>query len=361
MKKVALTLVVVGICSIALSKAQNRPQEPTAPFSYHAEEVVFENTADSLQLAGTFTYPKTGISFPAVVLINGSGPQDRNSELMGHKPFLVLADYLTKHGIAVLRVDDRGTGQSEGNYNDSGLEDFVRDTESALHYLQNRKEIDPAKVGLIGHSLGGIIAPILAGNPDHNIAFTVLLAAPGVPGNELMLLQKELIERKMGVPELGVAQGQAAMRGAYDIIIQSAEPVDSLQSRLKNYFTGIWGGQVPEAQLDMIARQLGLPWLTDLIRYDPQPALSQTTCPVLALNGANDLQVPAEQNLKAIETILQEAGNNNVTIKELEGLNHLFQESKTGLPAEYAQIEQTFSRQALEFIKDWVLVVIEED
>ena len=221
MKVKYLFLIISTTFSFTLYAQINRPQEPKAPFKYTAENVKFKNNfTDSITLAGTLTYPKEGTNFPAVILISGSGPQDRNSEIMNHKPFLVIADYLTKNGIVVLRLDDRGTGESEGNYNETGLNGFVNDTKSALEFLKSRKEVNHTKIGLIGHSMGGVIAPIVASeNPD--ISFIVLLAGSGIRGDQLMLLQKEKIERKMGVPELGIIQGQNNMKGAYDIILKS--------------------------------------------------------------------------------------------------------------------------------------------
>jgi hypothetical protein len=353
MKTKLLYFIITTITSFNLYSQNNRPQEPKEPFEYISENVVFKNNLDSISLAGTITYPKMGSDFPAVILISGSGPQDRNSELLNHKPFLVLADYLTKRGIAVLRVDDRGTGESEGNYNETGLNGFVNDTESAFEFLKTRKEINHSKIGLIGHSLGGIIAPIIA-SEDTDVSFIVILAGSGIRGDKLMLLQKEIIERKMGVPEIGITQGQNNMKGAYDIILKSNENQTELQVELKNYFTKVFGAMLPESQIQTISEQMSIPWLTDFIKFDPQTALSKTKCPVLALNGANDLQVPSKENLETIEKILKENGNEDVETKQLENLNHLFQESKTGLPNEYATIEQTFSPKALEIIAEWI-------
>ena len=339
--------------SVNLHSQNNRPQEPKAPFDYEIENVEFRNNLDSISLAGTLTYPKTESDFPAVILISGSGPQDRNSELMNHKPFLVIADYLTKRGIAVLRIDDRGTGKSEGNYNETGLNGFVNDTKSAFEFLKTRKEINHSKIGLIGHSLGGVIAPIIASD-NEDISFIVLLAGSGLRGDKLMLLQKKLMEQKMGVPEAGIAQGQDNMKGAYDIILKSNNNKIQLQKELISYFTKVFGAMLPESQIQTISEQMSIPWLTDFIKFDPQTSLSKTKCPVIALNGSNDLQVPPKENLEIIEKVLSENENKDVEIKQLENLNHLFQESKTGLPNEYATIEQTFSPKALEIMAEWI-------
>ncbi len=353
--KTTTFLIFFTTIAISNSYTQNsRPQEPQDPFGYTSENIIFENKMDGIMLAGTFTYPKTGTNFPAAVLISGSGPQDRNSEIMGHKPFLLLSDYLTNNGIAVLRVDDRGVGESEGIYNEAGLDNFVRDTKATLDYLQTRNEVDKSKIGLIGHSLGGIIAPIIADGSD-SLSYIVLLAASGIPGNSLMLLQKEKIERKMGVPEISIAVGQNNMKGAYEIILGSKDNREELVTQLKDYFSSVFGAMVPESQINSISESLSLPWLVDFIKFNPQDALKNTKCAVLALNGSNDVQVPAKENLEAIGKILEENGNRNFEIIELENLNHLFQESETGLPNEYETIEQTFSPDALKIISDWII------
>lgn len=351
--KHSLLFIFVSLSWMAMAQS-NRPQEPKAPFNYRSQEVVFTNEVDSIQLAGTLTYPKKGKNFPAVILISGSGAQDRNSELMNHKPFWVIADYLTRNGIAVLRVDDRGTGDSEGDYNETSLLGFANDTESAFDFLKRHKKIDASKIGLIGHSLGGAIAPWMASMND-DIAFIVMLAGPGLRGDKLMLLQKELIERSMSVPEAAIELGQKNIGGAYDVILESNGNREQLEGDLKAYFTEVFGNVLPESQIDILAEQLSYPWLADFIRFDPEIPLSKVKCPVLAMNGGKDLQVPSKQNLEAIEAALKDNGNEDVTVIELENLNHLFQECETGLPTEYAEIEQTFSPDALKIMGDWIL------
>lgn len=353
MKSTTLLSILLITITFNFFGQNNRPQEPQEPFGYNSEDIFFENKADSVVLAGTFTYPKTGSGFPSVILISGSGPQNRNSELVEHRSFLVIADYFTKNGIAVLRVDDRGTAESEGVHNQTGVEGFVRDTKSALEYLKTRKEIDKSKIGLVGHSLGGIIAPIVA-SESNDVSFIILLAAPGMRGDKLMLLQKEKIERKMGVPEFAITMGQENMKGAYKIISESGADQEELENSLKKYFSEVFGPMLPENQLNAISAQMSYPWFVDFIQYDPETVLSKTKVPVLVLGGSNDVQVPAEENLGAIEKILKESGNNDVKVVEMENLNHLFQESETGLPTEYAVIEQTFSPEALKIMADWI-------
>jgi len=354
MKKYLIFLVSALLVSIEAYSQVNRPQEPKPPFDYTIEEVTFKNETEGITLAGTLTYPAKGSKFPAVILISGSGPQDRNSEIMNHKPFLVIADHLTKKGIAVLRVDDRGTAESGGNYNESGLNDFVADTKSALDFLKGHKKINRKQIGLIGHSLGGNIAPIVATERESDVAFIVLLAGSGIRGDELMLLQKATIERKMGVPEAAVMQAQNNMKGAYDIILNSAAEPEEIQIELKKYFTDKFGGMIPEKQVEAIAKQMTMPWFSDFVKFDPEEVLQKVKCPVLALNGANDLQVPSKENLAAINKALEAGANKDYQTQELEGLNHLFQESETGLPNEYSSIEQTFSPLALDIITEWI-------
>lgn len=331
----------------------SRPQEPLEPFSYQTEELSFKNKKDSVMLAGTLTYPMEGSKFPAVVLLSGSGPQNRNSEYLDHKPFLVIADYLTKNGVAVLRFDDRGTGLSEGNHNQTSLEGLVNDAESAFEYLKSRPEIDRSKVGLIGHSLGGLIATIIASD-NKGVSFVILLASPGMRGDKLMLLQKEQMERKMGVSESVIAVGQQNMRGAYDLVLKSGQDLAQLEQELFEYYNGLFGQRVSEEVLKSLSKKLSIPWTVDFIKLEPKEYLQKLRCPVLALNGSKDMQVPAEENLAAIAENLEGLNMANQEVGELKGLNHLFQECKTGLPDEYAKIEQTISPIVLNFMLGWI-------
>ncbi len=354
MKLPILSLFVFLMIPTIFFGQDKRPQLPEAPFPYNSEVVSFQNEFDSVRLAGTLTYPKKGTNFPAVVLISGSGPQDRNSELFGHQPFHVIADYLTKKGIAVLRVDDRGTGESEGTYNETNLAGFIRDTEYAVAYLKTRKEINSKKIGLVGHSLGGVIAPMIASKPNSDVDFVVLLAGTSLRGDRLMLLQKELIERKMGLPDAAIVAGQKNIGGAYDIILKSNWTSDSLISQLKTYFNSVFGEAIPAVQIEAMSRGFAVPWLIDFIKYNPVENLEKVKCSVLALNGSNDLQVPAKENLSLIKTTIEQNGNPDVTVIELPKLNHLFQTSETGLPDEYQTIEETFSPKALKIIAKWI-------
>jgi len=331
-----------------------RSQEPTKPFPYYSEDVKFENTKDKIVLAGTLTLPKKNGKFPAVILISGSGPQNRNGELLGHKPFLVLADYLTKNGIAVLRFDDRGTAKSTGNFKNATTFNFVTDVEYAIKYLQTRKEINKNNIGLIGHSEGGIIAPIIA-SKNKNIDFIVLMAGSTLRGDKLLLLQKYKIETQMEINKQIIETNQQIFAGAYKIILNEKIKQEVLSDTLSKYFTSKYGKALPENQKEALINQLTSPWMINFIRLDPAIYLKKVNCSILAINGDNDLQVPSKENLKIIETIFKNSKNTDVEIKELENLNHLFQESQTGLPNEYGTIEQTISPIVLKIISDWIV------
>jgi len=339
----------------------NRPQDPAKPYPYYSEEVTFENKNDNFTLAGTLTLPKKEGKFPVVVLITGSGPQNRDEELMGHKPFLVLSDFLTRNGIAVLRYDDRGTFASKGNFAKATSADLSTDVEAAVEFLKTRKDIDLKKIGLIGHSEGGIIAPMVAAN-RKDIRFIVLMAGTAIPGGELLLLQQELIGRGMGMKEEDLKKTAEINRDAYHIITENND-TSILKTELKD-FIKLKIKEVPGIEIpkdgnvdDIVKTQLTLltsPWMMSFIKYNPAYTLEKVKCPVLAINGSKDLQVPASVNLPAIENALKKGGNKNVRVKELPGLNHLFQECTTGLPSEYATIEQTISPVALNEITNWI-------
>ncbi len=339
-----------------------RPQEPVKPYPYLSEDIVFENKKDTIQLAGTLTLPKGAGVFPAVVLISGSGPQNRDEELMGHKPFLVWSDFLTRNGIAVLRFDDRGTAASKGNFKTATTPDFVSDVEAAVQYLKTRKEIDKKKIGLIGHSEGGIIAPMVAAG-CKDVSYIVLLAGTGVPGNEILLLQQELIGRANGISEADLQKSQQINKGAFDIIIRTKDTekrkVD-LNNYLKQAFEQDTTLEIPQGitKDELISKQvsqLTSPWMVYFITHDPAPVLQKVKCAVLAVNGDKDLQVPAQVNLEAIKKALDKGGNKKVTTKIFPGLNHLFQECKTGSPSEYAAIEQTISPAVLNEVTQWIV------
>lgn len=342
-------------------KAPERPQNPKAPFPYAAEEVTFANVEANIKLAGTLTLPDTKGKVPAVVLISGSGPQNRDEELMGHKPFHVLADHLTRNGFAVLRFDDRGVGQSEGNFAKATSFDFATDAKAAIDYLKTRSDIDASKIGLMGHSEGGLVAPIVASQHPDDVGFIVLLAGPGLPGSQIILLQQELIGRASGASETELELGRRANEQIFAQVYKSKDP-EVLRTEITNVLKTfidekpeiVPQGLSPEQYISMQLSQLLTPWMLNFLTYDPVPALEKVRCPVLAINGEKDLQVPPKENLSKIAEALQKGGNKKVTTLELTGLNHLFQECETGAPSEYAQIEQTMSPKALDAITGWL-------
>lgn len=342
-----------------------RPQEPVKPYPYYSEDLTFENKSAGIELAGTLALPKKEGVFPVVVMISGSGANDRNEEMLGHKPFLVISDYLTRNGIAVLRYDDRGTHQSEGDFSKATSLDFASDVEAAVAYLKTRKEINKKEIGLIGHSEGGLIAPMVA-SKSKDIAFIVLLAGPGIPVDQLLVLQSYLVGKASGMSDKDLAKAEILNRGIYEIVKKSTN-TDQLKTDLTNYFkkeikkdtlVKMRAGETEDEFIKSKVDAISTPWLQYFLKYDPSPALEKVKCPVLALNGSKDLQVPPKEDLKGIKEALAKGGNKNVTTIELPNLNHLFQECTTGSPDEYGTIEQTFSPTALTEILKWIKMQI---
>lgn len=334
-----------------------RPQTPQSPFPYEIREVSFANENDSsIILSGTLTIPKGDGKFPAAVLISGSGAQNRDEELLGHKPFWVLADYLSRNGIAILRYDDRGTAKSTGNFSTSTTYDFSYDAQSAFDFLRKQKNINSKQVGFIGHSEGGVIAPMIAARAQ-NIAFIVSLAGSGLPGDEVLLLQQEAIYTAMGIGKDEIEQMKNVNKNLFEMVKNitdsaqlSAEMTDYLKKIAKEN-----NQTIDENTIKNQLSQLDNVWMKYFIRYNPQTAWENVQCAVLALNGEMDLQVPYNENLTAIKTALEKGGNKNVTIKSFPQLNHLFQPCTSGLPAEYGKIEITISEDVLKTIADWIL------
>jgi uncharacterized protein len=338
-----------------------RPQTPRSPFPYKTEDVTYQNQAAGVTFAGTLTKPGGAGPFPVVILISGSGPQDRDETIFQHKPFLVLADSLTRRGVAVLRVDDRGVGGSSGKISEATTEDFAGDVLAGIAFLKSRSDIDTHKIGLIGHSEGGLIAPLVAARaPD--VAFIVLLAGTGLPGDEILYRQGQLVMKAMGADAKALERQRETQKRLLEIVksekdqakatAQLREAVKKLISELPEAERKAAGDG--EALLSAQVEQVNSPWFRYFLTFDPRTALAKVRCPVLALNGSKDTQVPAKENLTEIENALKKAGNNQVTIRELPGLNHLFQTCKTGAPGEYAVIEETIAPSALDAVGEWV-------
>ena len=331
-----------------------RPQTPQPPFPYREEEVSFESPGQGVTLAATLTLPKGNGPFPAALLIAGSGPQDRDEAIAKHRAFFVIADALARKGIAVLRYDKRGIGKSTGNTDAATTMDLAADAQAALNYLKSRKEIDAARIGLIGHSEGAIIAPYLAGK-SKDVAWLVLLAAPATKGEDTLLNQSELIGRAGGLTDDQIDASLEFDQVAYKLVRQEKDP-DVLSEKLVGLVkdSGL-DAALPPAALETQLRMLMSPWFRFFLEYDPLPNLKSVKCPVLALYGLKDLQVAAKSNEPLLKQAFEESGNTQVEVKELPELNHLFQHAYMGTPSEYAAIEETFSPEALALLVDWAV------
>lgn len=352
---------------LTLARSNNneplRPQTPQKPYPYSVEEITFRNKEEKITLAGTLTLPTGDNKNPAVILLNGSGPNDRDESLFGHKPFWVLADYLTRQGIAVLRYAKRGVGKSEGEYFTSTTEDFANDAAAAFQYLKSRSEIDTLNIGLIGHSEGGVIAPMVA-NKYKNVSFIILMAGMGITGTELPLAQHQAIFDKTSLSAGEKEKLNQLLIGIYESVTDWTDYVgtDKERSKLEEQLSVLWQ-HLPiqtqkEAPKDIFVEKtmanIASPWFRYFLKINPQDYLMELKIPVLAINGENDTQVNYKTNLTKIEEALKKADNKNYTIKSYPQLNHLFQESETGEIREYGKIKQTISPTVLQDITNWI-------
>lgn len=341
-----------------------RPQEPKPPFLYHSEVVTFRNEKAGIDLEGTLTLPEKNFNSLVAILVSGSGPQNRDEELLGHKPFLVISDHLTKQGIGVLRYDDRGVGKSEGDFKKATSKDFSEDVEAAVKYLKKERKFE--KIGIIGHSEGGMIAPMVAAN-DAEIGFIVLLAGPGTRCDELLLKQQELIGRANGASQKDLSDSRKINAEIFRLINKHKEETKlnsavkkALESEIIKNPAIIPQGQKQNEFIDKQIKDLSNPWMLYFLRFDPKKYLSKVKCPILAVNGQKDLQVPADDNISTIKKITAKSGNKSVTTKIYPNLNHLFQTSRTGSPAEYPLIEETFSEEVLNDMSKWINEVVKK-
>jgi uncharacterized protein len=350
------------------TKGPNRPQTPVPPFSYNSEDVEYDNADKNIHYGATFTYPKGTGPFPTAILITGSGQQDRDETIFGHKPFAVIADYLTKRGYAVLRVDDRGMGKSTGDVMNATSADFAKDVEVGLAYLRTRKEVDKKRMGMIGHSEGGLIASIVAaGNPD--IDFVIMLAGPGETGANVLLEQSVKIMEMDSVPvDAATAYGVIYKKVEEDIMAPKNDTTDLYTEILADFSQ--WRKSQPTSILNALkvntdgsddkkitmeyVKGFALPWIKYFLKADPQPLIEKFTCKVLAIDGSKDIQVIEPINLNAINTALKKSKSPEYETKLIPGLNHLFQHCKTCTVDEYGQIEETFAPEALQIMGDWL-------
>jgi uncharacterized protein len=340
----------------------NRPQEPKKPYPYDEEQVSYRNEKDNIKLAGTLTVPRGGGKYPVVLLITGSGSQDRDETIAGHRPFLVLADHLTRNGIAVLRVDDRGIGGSDMGSLSVTSENFAEDVLAGVNFLKQRKQIDPRMIGLIGHSEGGMIAPMVAAR-SKDVSFIVLLAGLGQRGEDVIYAQTELIQKTQGTPA-ETTKHTIALARKINAIVKAETDGMRIEQRINEEIAayeatlGDSHKELFKPAASSVKSYLPIyktPWYRFFITFDPAPVLKNVKVPVLALNGEHDLQVPAKENLDLIAAGLKAGGNVDVTVKAFPRLNHLFQTSQTGLLSEYGQIEETMSPEVLKTVSDWIL------
>ncbi|MDR3694457.1 alpha/beta fold hydrolase [Mucilaginibacter sp.] len=353
----------------SLSADKVRPQTPKQPYGYHSEDVEYDNADKSLHYGATFTRPDGDGKYPAVIIISGSGTQDRNGTMLGHQPYWVLADYLTKNGIAVLRVDDRGAGKSSlgTDTNNKTSVDFSYDVEASLNYLETRTDVDKKHLGLIGHSEGGMIAPMVAAR-RNDVAFIVLWGGPGVNGAKILTEQSALALKEKGMDSVSVAAYKKLHFSILSLFAMSATKADLDQQippvveawKKEQTQKTLDALNVPNATMEDIEKvydgMYSSGWLRFFISYDPATALSKVKCPVLAVTGEKDTQVDAAENLGRIKDVLTKSGNKDFEVKTIPGLNHLFQTAHTGDVSEYEQISETMSPVAMNIICSWIKI-----
>jgi pimeloyl-ACP methyl ester carboxylesterase len=342
------------------SAEPKRPQTPKPPFPYTSEDVTYHN--GDVVLAGTLTIPKGDGPYPAVLLISGSGSQDRDETIFEHKPFWVIADGLSRHGIAVLRVDDRGVGGSKGDVAHATSEDFAKDVEAGVAFLKSRPEIRKNAIGLAGHSEGGIIAPMVAAE-DPDVAFIIMLAGPAVPGADVLAAQNELLARAEGATKAEAKERAEDNRKLTGLVVagaDSAQIAAMVRKVIEDQAKSMTPGEQEKLKKNMDSlvqaqtKSLMSPWMHFFLTYDPRPTLAKVKVPVLALYGEKDLQVPPDQSVSELEKALEKAGNKDVTVRVYPNLNHLFQTAKTGAISEYYTNEETFNDAPLEKMESWI-------
>lgn len=371
----SLPLDMKRTSDVATEKKVNRPQTPKPPYPYKSEEVTYFNADKSIQFGATFTVPlpEPGVEYfrapvyPTVILITGSGQQDRDETIFNHKPFAVMADYLTRQGIAVLRVDDRGIGKTSGNFSISTTADFEKDVETGIEYLKTRQDVDTGNIGLIGHSEGGMIAPMVAAE-RKDVKFIVLLAGPGVKISELMEQQNVDVMAGAGISKKDLDQFRLLYKELLALILKNNDTATAKHlaadafkkwqegksaSTVMNT-TGVKDEKSMLIYINSLVAEFNKPWFNYFLKFNPADYLSKVNCPVLALNGEKDIQVAVIENLEAIQGVLAKTNNRKYKTKLMPGLNHLFQHCKTCTVNEYAELEETFDMETLKIISDWI-------
>ncbi|MBS1587333.1 MAG: alpha/beta fold hydrolase [Bacteroidetes bacterium] len=358
---------VTEVPEVLAAPRSGRPQTPQPPFDYEVRDVIYNNADKSIQYGATITIPKGKGPFPAVLLITGSGQQNRDEEIFGHKPFAVIADYLTKNGYLVMRVDDRGVGKTTGNLDTATTEDFAKDATVSFEYMKTLPEANRKHLGLMGHSEGGMIAEMIAAE-RKDVDFVVLLAGPGVRTTMLMEEQNSAYMASLGIPQAAIDKYKPLYSSiAHDIIYSkdSAQAYTALKNHIDLWVkqtdsasvsvtTGIRDTESKEEFLDAAIRTYSNRWYRYFLSFDPKPYLKRMSCKVLALDGDKDIQVVSRSNLAGIRIGLSESKSKVVVTKEMKGLNHLFQTCTKCTVEEYAELEETFSPTALALIVDWL-------
>ncbi|WP_327101236.1 alpha/beta fold hydrolase [Nocardia vinacea] len=321
------------------------PQEPKPPYPYRSEDVTYRN--GDITIAGTLTLPEGNGPFPAILMISGSGPQDRNEELMGHKPFLLLADTYTRAGYAVLRTDDRGVGGTSGNLDDAIYNDLAEDAAAGVRFLRARPDIDPARVGLFGHSEGGYLAPLVASRPDSGVAFAILMAGPSVPGWEVLIEQNRALLSVAGAPQSRI-DDQVTYITDWTNLIRSGDLAAAKDLAYRHNESLPPNQRASAETLDAY----NTTYMASFITYDPAAALSALRIPVLAFLGTKDMQVLATQNEQPMRDRL--GADPDATVHVFPDLNHFMQPANSGLPSEYTTIETTIAPDVLTYTTTWL-------
>jgi len=360
---------------VVTTKPINRPQTPRPPYPYKSEDVEYDNADKSIHFGATFTVPLPDPNvnyfrapvYTTVILITGSGKQDRDETIMGHKPFAVIADYLTRQGIAVLRIDDRGMGKTTGDHGSSTSADFAKDIEVGIAYLKTRDDVDTGSIGLLGHSEGGLIAPMVAAKTKE-VKFIVLLAGPGEKISKLMEQQAVDVAATAGMANRYLEKYRLLYRQLAGTIVNEPDTAKALSKSIAIFnewqkdkdillvkaTTGVTNEKTKVEFVNSFVQQLNNPWFRYFLKFDPADYLSRVSCPVLALNGDKDIQVSAAPNLAAIQNLLTKAGNSNFKTMAMPGLNHLFQHCKKCTVEEYGELEESFDTETLKLIGNWI-------
>jgi pimeloyl-ACP methyl ester carboxylesterase len=357
-----LYFVPTGNTGKAPTMPPKRLQVPLRPYPYDEREVTYKNSKTGVKLAGTLTLPRVKGKVPVVLLISGSGQQDRNETILGHQPFLILADYLTRRGIAVLRVDDQGIGGSTGNFEIATGEDLAGDVLAGVEYLKKQPKINPQKIGLIGHSEGGLIAPMVAVK-SKDVAFIILLAGPGIPGEQSMAAQLAAMLKARGKNNRIIERDLNLQKSLFAIVKQEKDNSNAegkIREVLTKYVDSLTEAEkqalgAKDSFIKIQTESVLKPWIRFYISYDPRLALSKVICPVLALYGSKDTQFEPRKNMSEIQAALKKGANKDFVVKELPNLNHLFQTCQNGSPDEYRKIEETIAPSVLQIIGDWII------